>query len=154
MRDHFIPRAKGGRPGRMGGPEQAAAKEVLKKEGIIVSESIRLGGRGPDGVNPRPNAKGGRDYFEVGKMLKKGTPESRERIKLKDEIKAMGENDTVTFVDKSHNELYISCKHSKSAPYIRRVFLFPGSPIFLSQLYSWVQCSALRPTRDHACSSK
>jgi hypothetical protein len=35
-------------------------------------------------------------------MLKRGMPEARERVKLADEVAAMGEHDTVTFVDKTN----------------------------------------------------
>lgn len=101
MRRYFEPTAKGDRPGRPGGPEQLAAKQKLAGEGIRIVENVELGGRFPDGVDPKPNAKGGTSYFEVGKMLEGGIPEARERIKIADEIKAMGPKDTVTFVDKS-----------------------------------------------------
>jgi len=57
-----------------------------------------LGGHFPDGV--KDNAQGGKDYFEVGKMLKKGLPESRESAKLAEELNALDPNDTMTFVDK------------------------------------------------------
>ncbi|CAG0986641.1 hypothetical protein METP2_02314 [Methanosarcinales archaeon] len=101
MSRYFDPTAEGGRPGRPGGPEQVAAKKELAAEGIKIVENVELGGRYPDGVDPRPNALGGKGYYEVGKMLESGIPEARERIKIADEIKAMGPNDTVTFVDKS-----------------------------------------------------
>ena len=101
MSKYFETTAEGGRPGRPGGPEQVAAKKELAAEGIKIVENVELGGRYPDGVDPRPNALGGRGYYEVGKMLESGIPEARERIKIADEIKAMGPNDTVTFVDKS-----------------------------------------------------
>lgn len=102
MRKYFDPTAEGGRPGRPGGPEQVAAKKALEVEGIRIVENVELGGRYPDGVDPKPNAMGGKSYYEVGKMLKEGIPEARERVKIADEIKAMGPNDTVTFVDKTN----------------------------------------------------
>ncbi|HYJ38798.1 MAG TPA: hypothetical protein VEV87_09285, partial [Chitinophagaceae bacterium] len=101
MDRYFDPTAEGGRPGRPGGPEQVAAKKKLAGEGIKIVENVELGGRYPDGVDPKPNAKGGKSYFEVGKMLESGIPEARERVKIGDEIKAMGSKDTVTFVDKA-----------------------------------------------------
>jgi hypothetical protein len=102
MEDYFKKVQKGGRPGRRGGKLQLEAKDVLKKEGIEIVEDVNVGGRYPDGVKPGPNPKGGTDYYEVGKMLKEGIPESRERIKIDDEIKGMGDNDTVTFVDSAN----------------------------------------------------
>lgn len=96
---HYDPAEKGGRPGRSGGPEQVKAKAELAKEGVQQVENVELGGRYPDGV--RPNAAGGTDYFEVGKMNNNGLPEARERLKIADEIPALGPNDTVTFVDKN-----------------------------------------------------
>jgi hypothetical protein len=97
----FLPAYNGKRPGRSGGKAQVGAKNQLKAEGILQTENVELGGRYPDGVRGTKNAAGGQDYFEVGTMLKSGIPEARERIKLADEIKALGENDTVTFVDKA-----------------------------------------------------
>jgi hypothetical protein len=102
MRRYFNPTAEGGRPGRPGGPEQVAAKNELAKQGIRIVENVELGGRYPDGVDPNLNPKGGTGYYEVGKMLDSGIPEARERVKIGDEIKAMGPNDTVTFVDKTN----------------------------------------------------
>jgi hypothetical protein len=99
---HFDPAARGGRPGRVGGAEQVAAKDVLEGEGKLIVENVRLGKNFPDAINPSPNAAGGTDYFEVGKMLRSGVPESRERIKLIQEIKALGPQDTVTFVSKEN----------------------------------------------------
>ncbi|NJD51970.1 MAG: DUF4157 domain-containing protein [Candidatus Methanoperedens sp.] len=101
MQRYFDPTAEGGRPGRPGGPEQVAAKKELAAEGIRIVENVELGGRYPDGVDTRPNSLGGKGYFEVGKMLDSGIPEARERVKIADEIKAMGPKDTVTFVDKT-----------------------------------------------------
>ncbi len=102
MQRYFNPTASGGRPGRRGGPAQVSAKDALQGEGIIIAENIKLGSRYPDGVSPTPNPKGGKDYFEVGKMLKDKIPESRERIKIQEEIDAMGQNDTITFVDSAN----------------------------------------------------
>jgi hypothetical protein len=100
--ENFLPSLRGDRPGRFGGPQQVKAKsELLAKEGIQPVENVELGGRFPDGINPKPNAAGGRDYYEVGTMNQNGLPESRERLKLADEIPALGPNDTVTFVDKN-----------------------------------------------------
>jgi hypothetical protein len=48
----------------------------------------------------RYNPDGSTDYLEVGEMLQNGMPSARERTKLADEIPALGENDTVTFIDK------------------------------------------------------
>lgn len=96
---HFDTAQAGGRPGRRGGPDQVRTKEYLtQNEGVQEVENVELGGHFPDGV--RDNAQGGKDYFEVGKMLKKGVPESRESAKLAEELKALGPNDTMTFVDK------------------------------------------------------
>jgi hypothetical protein len=97
---HFDPAAKGGRPGRRGGVEQVATKDVLESEGMLIVENVRLGKNYPDAVNPSPNAGGGTDYFEVGKMLKSGIPESRERIKLIQEIGALKPEDRLTFVSR------------------------------------------------------
>lgn len=98
---HYNVAAAGGRPGRSGGPDQVAAKKRLTlTEGVRQTEDVPLGGHYPDGVSPHPNAAGGTDYFEVGEMLKKGIPERRERIKLQNEIDALGPSDTITFVDK------------------------------------------------------
>ena len=97
---HFDPAAAGGRPGRVGGPQQVSAKEALEREGIRRVENVRLGNRYPDGVATTPNPAGGTDYYEVGTMLKKGMPEARERVKLADEINVLGRDDTVSFVDK------------------------------------------------------
>jgi len=79
-----------------------AAKKVLEAEGVRIIENVELGGRYPDGISPRHNASGGTDYYEVGKMLENGLPEARERVKLGDEVAALGPNDTVTFVDRSN----------------------------------------------------
>jgi hypothetical protein len=95
--------AGGGRPGRRGGAEQVGAKEQLTaEEGIRETENVKLGENYPDGVRPEPNANGGTDYFEVGKMNKNGLPEARERAKLANEVAALGEHDTVSFVDKTN----------------------------------------------------
>ena len=100
MRRYFDPTAEGGRPGRPGGPEQVEAKKALAAEGIKIVENVEVGGRYPDGVDPKLNPQGGKSFFEVGKMLDNGIPEARERVKIADEIKGMGPNDSVTFVDK------------------------------------------------------
>jgi hypothetical protein len=93
----------GGRPGRSGGSEQVEArKQLAETEGLLNTEKVRLGNNFPDMINPESNASGWRDYFEVGEMLKSGIPESRERAKLVQEIQAMNDNDTVTFVDKTN----------------------------------------------------
>ena len=111
---HFKPSYEGGRPGRSGGPEQVAAKAKLAAdEEVQQVENVELGGRYPDGVKPNP--AGGTDYFEVGKMNNNGLPESRERIKIDDEIPALGPKDTVTFVDKTDTA--------------RRVTYLPGDTI-------------------------
>ncbi len=99
--EHYSQVEAGNRPGRRGGKEQVAAKEKLTEaEGVQETENVKLGKNYPDGVSPKPNAAGGRDYFEVGKMLKKGIPEARERPKLQAEIDSLGPNDSITFVDK------------------------------------------------------
>jgi hypothetical protein len=103
---HFDPAAKGGRPGRGGGPAQAGARKSLESEGFKNVENVRLGDHYPDMV--RPNAKGGTDYVEVGKMLKKGIPEARERTKLSNELKSLKKNDTMTFIDKNDTSRRIS----------------------------------------------
>lgn len=95
---YFDPAAQGGRPGRPGGLNQVAARQSLVSNGFQNVENIELGGRYPDLV--RYNVDGSIDYLEVGEMLQNGMPEARERVKLADEISALGENDTVTFVDK------------------------------------------------------
>jgi hypothetical protein len=99
---YFKPAASGGRPGRIGGPEQVAAKKTLQEEGILIVENVQVGGRYPDGIRPRPNDLGGTDYFEVGRMLRSGVPEARERVKLLDELRGLMQSDTVTFVDRSN----------------------------------------------------
>ncbi|WP_121155488.1 hypothetical protein [Micromonospora pisi] len=97
---HYDPAAAGGRPGRRGGSEQVAAKEYLAEHyGVQEVENVQLGPQWVDGV--RPNATGGTDYFEVGAMTQGGLPEARERVKLANEVPALGENDTLQFVDKS-----------------------------------------------------
>jgi hypothetical protein len=102
VRQHFRSALRGGRPGRMGGKEQVAAKKALaQKEGVRIVENVSLGGKYPDGIRPTANPQGGKDYFEVGAMIKKRMPEARERKKLEAEIEAMNKNDTVTFVDKT-----------------------------------------------------
>ena len=95
---HFNPAALGGRPGRPGGSQQVAARQVLATQGFQNVENVELGGRYPDMV--RYNPDGSTDYLEVGEMLQNGMPSARERTKLVDEIPALGENDTVTFIDK------------------------------------------------------
>jgi Domain of unknown function (DUF4157) len=101
--ENFLPSYRGDRPGRFGGPQQVKAKaELLAKEGIQPVENVELGGRYPDGISPRKNPAGGRDYYEVGTMNENGLPQARERTKLADEIPALGPNDTVTFVDKNN----------------------------------------------------
>ncbi len=95
---YFDPALLGGRPGRPGGSSQVAARQALEAEGFQNVENVELGGRYPDLV--RYNPDGSIDYAEVGEMLQNGMPQARERAKLKSEISALGENDTVTFVDK------------------------------------------------------
>lgn len=95
---YFDPALLGGRPGRPGGSEQVAARQALEAEGFQNVENVELGGRYPDLV--RYNPDGSIDYAEVGEMLQNGMPQARERAKLANEISALGENDTVTFVDK------------------------------------------------------
>ncbi|HEY0641231.1 MAG TPA: hypothetical protein VGD67_26685 [Pseudonocardiaceae bacterium] len=99
---HYKAAAAGGRPGRRGGAQQVAAKEQLTTEGVQEVENVRLGGRFPDGVATKPNAAGGKAYFEVGKMLQSRMPEARERTKLQDQINALGPSDTITFVSKEN----------------------------------------------------
>ncbi len=77
-----------------------AARSALESEGFRNVENIKLGGRYPDMV--RTNLKGGIDYAEVGQMLESNVPESRERLKLIDEILALKKNDTITFFDKNN----------------------------------------------------
>ncbi|MCA1702445.1 MAG: hypothetical protein LC808_03930, partial [Actinobacteria bacterium] len=102
-RTHYTAASSGGRPGRRGGAEQVATKEHLTKtEGVREVETVELGGHYPDGIGNKPNSKGGQSYYEVGKMLKRGAPEARERKKLQKEIDALGSNDTITFVDKTN----------------------------------------------------
>lgn len=95
---YFDPALLGGRPGRPGGSSQVAARQALSSEGFQNVENVELGGRYPDLV--RYNPDGSIDYAEVGEMLQNGMPQARERAKLANEISALGENDTVTFVDK------------------------------------------------------
>ena len=111
---HYNPAERGDRPGRMGGTQQVAAKEELRAEGIQIVENVEVGGRFPDGVSPKPNTQGGKDYYEVGTMLKKGIPQSRERVKIEDELKAFGKNDSVTFVDKNDPSKRITYKKGDS----------------------------------------
>jgi hypothetical protein len=96
---YFNPALLGGRPGRPGGSNQVAARQALASEGFQNVENVELGGRYPDMVKYNPD--GSTDYLEVGEMLQNGLPSARERVKLADEISALGENDTVTFVDKT-----------------------------------------------------
>jgi len=95
---YFDPASQGGRPGRPGGFNQVAARQALVAEGFQNVENLELGGRYPDMI--KYNADNGIDYVEVGEMLLNGMPQARERAKLADEISALSENDTVTFVDK------------------------------------------------------
>ena len=95
---YFNPAAQGGRPGRPGGSQQVAARQALVNEGFKNVENVELGGRYPDMV--RYNLEGSIDYIEVVEMLQNGMPEARERFKIADEIPALGEKDSVTFVDK------------------------------------------------------
>jgi hypothetical protein len=89
------------RPGRPGGAQQLRAKrELAAAEGFQQVENVPLDGHFPDMV--RPNAAGGRDFVEVGEMLGGGLPEEREAAKLRNEIPALGPNDTLTFVDKTN----------------------------------------------------
>jgi hypothetical protein len=68
---HYETAASGGRPGRLGGPVQVAAKSfMLAREGVRPVENVRLGPRFPDGIPANP--AGGTDYFEVGKMTRRG----------------------------------------------------------------------------------
>jgi hypothetical protein len=99
-RSYFAPTARGGRPGRPGGPEQVAARQRLVQEsGFKNVENVALGEHYPDLV--KKNELGGTDYAEVGTMLEKGIPEQRERIKLMEEMPALGPNDRLIFFDKS-----------------------------------------------------
>jgi hypothetical protein len=94
--------AEGGRPGRPGGPVQRGTRLQLEIiEGWRNVENVKLGNNYPDMVNPKPNDKGGTDYIEVGKMTLDGKPVAREREKLAQEILALGENDTLTFIDEA-----------------------------------------------------
>ncbi len=95
---YFDPALLGGRPGRPGGSEQVAARQALSSEGFQNVENVEVGGRYPDLVRYNPDSS--IDYAEVGEMLQNGMPQARERAKLANEISALGENDTVTFVDK------------------------------------------------------
>ena len=81
---HFDTAESGGRPGRSGGPEQVAARKALEAEGFRNVENVELGEHFPDMT--KPNAQGGTDYVEVGKMLEDGRPKARERDKLADEV--------------------------------------------------------------------
>jgi hypothetical protein len=96
---YFNPALLGGRPGRPGGSNQVAARQALASQGFQNVENVELGGRYPDMVKYNPD--GITDYLEVGEMLQNGLPSARERVKLADEILALGENDTVTFIDKT-----------------------------------------------------
>lgn len=95
---YFDPAAQGGRPGRPGGSNQVAARQALASQGFQNVENVELGGRYPDMV--KYNIDGSMDYVEVGEMLQNGMPQARERVKLAEEILALGENDTITFIDK------------------------------------------------------
>jgi hypothetical protein len=106
---YFHPVKQGYRPGRVGGPVQVKAKETLKSEGIRIVENVEIGGRYPDGVRAKPKQEGGGfEYYEVGTMLKKGTPEARERVKIEDELKAINNNDSIIFVDKNNTSKRIT----------------------------------------------
>lgn len=95
---YFNPATQGGRPGRPGGADQVAARQALTQEGFQNVENVKLGRHYPDLV--RYNLDGSIDYLEVGEMLQGKIPQARERAKLADEVLALRENDTVTFVDK------------------------------------------------------
>lgn len=95
---YFDPVARGGRPGRPGGPAQVAARQLLTEEGYINTESKKLGENFVDLY--KPNAAGGTDYVEVDEMLKSGVPRADVRAKLKKELTQLGKNDTLLFVDK------------------------------------------------------
>ena len=77
-----------------------ARNELVETEGFTNIENVKLGRNYPDLV--KGNSNGGKDYAEVGEMLKSGKPESRELKKLANEVQALGPNDTLTFVDKTN----------------------------------------------------
>jgi hypothetical protein len=96
---YFDSVVKGGRPGRAGGPSQVATRQLLAtEEGYINSESTRLGDKVVDMY--RSNAQGGIDYVEVDSILQNGLPRAAMREKLKVELRALGQNDTLLIVDK------------------------------------------------------
>jgi hypothetical protein len=96
---YFDPVVKGGRPGRSGGPAQVATRQSLAtEEGYINSETKKLGDKAVDMY--RPNALGGTDYVEVDGILQNGLPKAAMRDKLKAELRALGQDDTLLIVDK------------------------------------------------------
>jgi hypothetical protein len=50
----------------------------------------------------KPNALGGTDYVEVDGILKNGLPNANMRDKLKAELRALGQDDTLLVVDKQN----------------------------------------------------
>ncbi len=106
---YFDPVKNGGRPGRAGGPAQVATRKALTEEGYINSENKKLGDKYVDMY--KPNSLGGTDYVEVDGILKNGLPNANMRDKLKAELRALGQDDTLLFVDKqnpSRRTLYLS----------------------------------------------
>ena len=96
---YFDPVVKGGRPGRPGGPAQVATRQLLAaEEGYINSETRKLGDKVVDMY--KPNALGGTDYVEVDGLLQNGLPKAAMRDKLKAELRALGQDDTLLIVDK------------------------------------------------------
>jgi len=105
---HYRPVENGGRPGRPGGSAQVAARTLLaNEEGYINTEAVQLGSRAVNGeLRPnmvdmyRSNSAGGIDYVEVDSLLQKGIPFAATRAKLRSELGALNEADTLTYVDK------------------------------------------------------
>lgn len=95
----------GGRPGRPGGPAQVSTRQMLvTDEGFTNTENVQLGSR-PTGTGnfvdgTRSNRNGGTDYLEVDDINENGLPRAAMRAKLRSEIPALREGDTLLFVDK------------------------------------------------------
>lgn len=96
---HYKTAARGGRPGRRGGPDQVKARKKLEKEGFMNTETAQLNGKYVDLIKP-DNGLGGTDYVEVDSLLQKGIPIKRLREKLKVELASLKKGDRLIYVDK------------------------------------------------------
>jgi hypothetical protein len=97
---NFDPAVAGGRPGRSGGPPQQSVRQALVAEGYTNVENVKLGPRKYVDMFAK-NDHGGTDYVEVDETIQRGMPIKRMRIKVAEEIAALGPNDTLLYVDKN-----------------------------------------------------